>query len=74
MFEFDEKLMYSLGVYVAACYILYQMKHPKMFDEQGNFRSFGLQQGDTVFPFWLVTLVIGLAAYTYFVTRGVSFV
>jgi hypothetical protein len=74
MFEFNEKLLYSLGVYIAACYFLYQMKHPKMFDDKGDFKAFGLQSGETVFPFWLVTLVIGLGSYTYFVTRGVNFV
>jgi len=74
MFEFNDKLLYALGVYLGVCYFLYRMKHPKMFDEQGHFRAFGLHQGETIFPFWLVTLVIGLGAYTYFVTRGVSFV
>jgi hypothetical protein len=74
MFEFSENLMYTLAVFVAASYILYTYKHPKMFDEKGDFRRFGLKPGDTVFPYWLVTLVIALASYTFFVTRGVNFV
>ena len=74
MFEFSENLMYALAVFVASCYLLYHYKHPKMFDDKGNFRKFGLKPGDTVFPYWLVTLVIALASYTYFVTRGVNFV
>lgn len=74
MFEFSDNLMYTLGVFVISSYLLYHYKHPKMFDEKGNFRKFGLHPGDTVFPYWLVTLVIALASYTYFVTRGVKFV
>ena len=74
MFEFSENLMYTVAVFVGASYLLYNYKHPKMFDEKGNFRKFGLKPGETVFPYWLVTLVIALAAYTFFVTRGVNFV
>jgi hypothetical protein len=74
MFEFSENLLYSIGVFLGICYILYHTKHPKMFDESGNFRKFGLKPHETVFPFWLVTLVVALAFYTYFVTRGVNFV
>lgn len=74
MLEFSDNLMYTLGVFVISSYILYHYKHPKMFDEKGNFRKFGLKPDETVFPYWLVTLVIALASYTYFVTRGVKFV
>ena len=63
MFEFDETLFMALMIYLGACYFLYNFKHPKMFDEQGNFRCFGLNKNETVFPFWLVTTVIGLLAY-----------
>ena len=63
MFEYDETLIMALFIYFGTCYFLYTLKHPKMFDEQGNFRAFGLDEGDTVFPFWLVTLMIGLLDY-----------
>ena len=74
MFEFDDNLMYSVGVFLIISYALYQYKHPKMFDEKGNFRCFGLQKHETVFPFWLVTTVFGLLVYTYFVTKDAKFV
>ena len=63
MFEYNETLITALIIYLGACYFLYTFKHPKMFDEQDNFRCFGLDTEDTVFPFWLVTSVIGLCAY-----------
>ena len=69
MFEFDEILLTSIVIYLIACYILYEMKHPKMFDENGNFKCFGLNKTDTIFPFWLVTTMIGLFSYYILVLR-----
>lgn len=63
MFEFHETLFMAIAIYLGACYILYQTKHEKMFDKQGNFKCFGLNKDETVFPFWLVTTMIGLFAY-----------
>jgi hypothetical protein len=63
MVHFDETLISALVVYCIAAYALYTLKHEKMFDENGHFRCFGLHPGETVFPFWLVTTVIGLATY-----------
>lgn len=67
MFDFNETLVTTIFIYLGVCYFLYNLKHPKMFDEQGNFKSFGLNQNETVFPFWLVTTMIGLIVY-YFLT------
>ena len=69
MFEFDETLIMAIIIYLGSCYILYEMKHPKMFDENNNFRSFGLNKDETVFPFWLVTTMIGLFTYYILVIR-----
>jgi len=69
MFEFDESLFTALMIYLVSCYILYTLKHPKMFDEDGNFRSFGLHKDETVFPFWLVTTIIGLFSYYLLVLK-----
>ena len=63
MFEFHETLFMAIAIYLGVCYILYQTKHEKMFDKQGNFKCFGLNKNETVFPFWLVTTMIGLFAY-----------
>jgi len=63
MFDMDEKLIMAILIYLGSCYILYGFKHPKMFDEKGNFKCFGLSKNETVFPFWLVTTMIGLISY-----------
>ena len=69
MFEFDEILFATIAIYLGVCYILYEMKHPTMFDEKGNFKCFGLHKEETVFPFWLVTTMIGLFVYYILVMR-----
>lgn len=69
MVEFDDTLKTALVVYAFACYGLYSLKHEKMFNEQGHFRRFGLHNGETIFPYWLVTTVIGLSTYYILVVR-----
>ena len=70
MLDFDKSLMTALCVYLAACFALYQLKHPKMFDDKGDFKAFGLHKHETVIPFWLVTTVIGLTSYYVLVLRN----
>ena len=53
----------TLIIYLIGCYMLYNIKHPKMFDEGGKFRCFGLQREETIYPFWLVTTIIGITTY-----------
>ena len=70
MFDFDENLVFALLIYLGLCYILYEMKHEKMFDNNGNFKCFGLHENETVFPFWLVTSMIGLFSYYTLILRS----
>ncbi len=63
MFDFDETSLLVLAVYFGACAGLYLLKPKTMFDTYGNFRHFGLHDNETVFPFWLVTTIIGLTMY-----------
>ena len=52
------------------CYVLYSYKHEKMFTESGDFKTFGLHKDETVFPYWLVTTLIGLSGYYLLVMRN----
>lgn len=70
MFEFDSNLVYAVGIYLAVCYGLYSYKHESMFDNEGNFKTFGLHKNETVFPFWLVTTIIGLFSYYMLAIRN----
>ena len=69
MFEYDEILLTTIIIYLGTCYFLYNLKHPKMFDEKRNFKCFGLNKNETIFPFWLVTTIIGLFTYYILIIR-----
>lgn len=63
MYEYNENIFYSIITYLLICYMLYASKNSLMFDNQGKFKQFGLKANETVFPFWLVALVLSLSVY-----------
>ena len=70
MLDFDSHLITALIIYLVSCYVLYSYKHEKMFTEEGDFKTFGLHKDETVFPYWLVTTLIGLSGYYLLVMRN----
>ena len=60
---FDRPILSSIMIYLISCYLLFSIKHPKMFHENGDFKTFGLQEDQTIFPFWLVSTMIGIFSY-----------
>tara|TARA_E500000178_G_scaffold309008_1_gene323028 strand:+ start:896 stop:1141 length:246 start_codon:yes stop_codon:yes gene_type:complete len=72
MLNLDGNIITALIIYLASCYILYNYKHEKMFDENGNFKTFGLGREETIFPFWLITTLIGISCYYFLIIRGNS--
>lgn len=70
MFEISDNLSISILLYLAICYGLYEYKHPKMFKDNGEFKSFGLNKDETIFPYWLVTTILGLFVYYLSVIKG----
>ena len=73
MFDFDENLIFAILIYLGSCYFLYQLKHEKMFDKEGQFKCFGLNKDETTFPFWLITTMIGLFSYYMLVLRKTNY-
>jgi hypothetical protein len=72
MFNLDGNIITSLIIYLAGCIILYNYKHDKMFDENGDFKSFGLGSEETIFPYWLVTSLIGLSCYYFLIIQNTN--
>lgn len=69
MDDYNDNLIYSIVIYLIISYILYQSKNKYMFDENGRFKQFGLKPNETIFPFWLVSLVLGITVYYIKVLR-----
>ena len=66
-FDYNENLFTSLIIFILSAYILYHSKNPYMFDENNQFKHFGLKENQTIFPYWLVISIIGLTSY-YIIT------
>jgi len=60
---FDRPILSSVMIYLISCYLLFSIKHPRIFHENGDFKTFGLQEDQTIYPFWLLTTIIGLVSY-----------
>jgi hypothetical protein len=45
-----------------------------MFDENKNFKNFGLYDKETIFPFWLVNIVLALFIYLIIILNKENFI
>jgi len=61
--EITNTLKISVLIYLGACMLLYEMKPPVMFLPDGTMKKFGLRENESVFPYWLVTTIIGITSY-----------
>ena len=48
MFNIDNILLKSLVIYLISCYILFSIKRPLMFNENNEFKCFGLNKNETI--------------------------
>jgi hypothetical protein len=74
MITIDNSMTKVLFFYIGVSYLIYKMKPDIMFDKQGKFKSFGVGKQKTVAPFWLITLLIGLAGYLFIKVKSDVFV
>jgi hypothetical protein len=55
---------------VAALFFVHWVKPLTVYDEEGNFREFGLGSSKkTVTPMWLVVLLTAITSYAWFLLR-----
>jgi len=74
MFEIDSKLQTILIIFILINVALYYYKPTICFDNNGNFKQFGSGENKTLFPFWMVTLMISLLIYVYMCVKNDDFV
>tara|TARA_Y100000814_G_scaffold284782_1_gene252037 strand:- start:565 stop:789 length:225 start_codon:yes stop_codon:yes gene_type:complete len=74
MFEIDSKLRNVIIIFIIINTIVYYYKPSFCFDENGNFKDFGVGDNKTIIPFWLFTLSISLLVYLYLSVREDDFV
>jgi hypothetical protein len=74
MFKIDSILQTTILLYIIICIFIYQIKPSFMFHKDGEFKQFGVGKDKTIYPFWLVTLIIGILIYLYFHIQSDEFV
>ena len=74
MIQLSDNLKISIVVVLITSYILYGQKPSCMFKDNGEFKSFGLTQGDTPFPFFMIITVIGFTTYYGLLLKGGKYI
>lgn len=74
MITIDDNMTKVLVFYVASCYVLYKIKPDIMFTKDGQFKPFGVGKEKTIAPYWLVSLLMGLAAYLFLKVKSDAFI
>ena len=72
--KFDDNIKMTLIIFVIICFAIYYFKPSIMFDENKTFKQFGLTKDKTIYPFWLVLLVIGIIVYLCIIIKNNDFI
>ena len=70
MRKFDKYIKFTLLIYLVLSIFIYKMKPNIMFTESGGFKQFGLgdKRYKTIFPYWLITTMLGVMIYYVILT------
>ena len=72
--KFDNNIKMTLIIFVIICFAIYYLRPSIMFDEDRTFKQFGLTKDRTIYPFWLVLLVIGIIVYLCIIIRNDEYI
>lgn len=72
--KFDDNIKMTLIAFVVICFTIYYTKPPFMFHNDNSFKQFGLTRDKTIYPFWLVTLIIGIIIYLCIIIRNNDYI
>ena len=56
-------LHYSILLYLIVIIFIIYLKPKMIFTKDGEIRNFGINDGDTIYPLWLVTIFIAILCY-----------
>ena len=72
--KFDDNIKMTLIAFVVICFAIYYTKPPFMFHNDNSFKQFGLTRDKTIYPSWLVTLIIGIIIYLCIIIRNNDYI
>jgi hypothetical protein len=76
MINIDNNVKLTIFVMLFSSYIIYEKKPGIMFNEKGEFKSFGLNESnnETIFPFYISILLLSFLVYYCLLLRGGNYV
>ena len=72
--KFTNDIKMVIISYVIICFGLYALRPSFMFKEDNSFKQFGLTHDKTIYPFWLVTLLIGIIIYLCIIVKNNDYI
>ncbi len=72
--DIDKNVFITLVFIFLFSILLYVKKPEIMFDSSGNFKQYGTNTGQTLYPLWLVVTISSIVLYIFLVTRSNKFV
>ena len=61
--KFDDNIKIAIIIYSVIAFALFYYKPSFAFNSDGTFKQFGLTKDKTIYPYWLVILIIGIIGY-----------
>ena len=72
--KFTNDIKIVIISFVIICFGLYTLKPSLMFNDNNSFKQFGLTRDKTIYPFWLVTLLIGIIIYLCIIVKNNDYI
>ena len=72
--KFDNNIKIAIIIFVSLSFGIYYMKPDPIFHSDGSFKQFGLTRDKTIYPFWLITLIIGIITYLIIIIKNNDYI
>jgi len=72
--KFNNNIKMAIILFVLVCFGLYYIKPSFMFNNDRTFKQFGLSKDKTIYPFWLVTLLMGIVIYLCIIVKNNDYI
>ena len=67
--KFDKNIKITLVAFILMSLGIFYLKPKIMFNNDGSFKQFGLTKDKTIYPFWLISIIIGLIIYLLIIIK-----
>jgi Na+/H+ antiporter NhaC len=72
--DIDKNVLITIVFIILFSTILYVKKPSVMFDSSGDFKHFGTNEEQTLYPIWLVVMISSIVLYVFLITKNNKFV